>query len=338
MGSPLAPVLANLFLGHHENIWLNKYQGPSLQVYRRYVDDTFCLFNNEQDALVFFDFLNSQHPNIKFTMEKESNKMLAFLDVCISNKDPCNLLTSVYRKITFTGLLTNFYSFTSYSYKIGLIHTLVDRAYKINNTLAKFNDDVKKLFDIFKKNPYPEGLISRVVHSYLDNVHSSNNSKSATDTSTIYFKLPFLKLSNFTQRKVRMLAKKYCNNLNIKLAFSSFKIKNLLAVKDRVNKSLRSCIVYKFTCTGCNSVYIGETSRHLSTRVREHLFTDKNSHIFKHLKTSTPCKNLCSENCFKVLDSASNYHNLKIKEALHIMWERPNLNKQLQHYNISLSF
>ena len=60
---------------------------------RRYVDDTFCLFNNEQDALVFFDFLNSQHPNIKFTMEKESNKMLAFLDVCISNKDPCNLLS-----------------------------------------------------------------------------------------------------------------------------------------------------------------------------------------------------------------------------------------------------
>ena len=44
MGSPLAPVLANLFLGHYENIWLNKYQGPSLYFYRRYVDDTFCLF------------------------------------------------------------------------------------------------------------------------------------------------------------------------------------------------------------------------------------------------------------------------------------------------------
>ena len=151
MGSPLAPVLANLFLVHHENIWLNKYQGPSLQFYRRYVDDTFCLFNNEQDALVFFDFLNSQHPNIKFTTEKESNKMLAFLDVCISNKDPCNLLTTVYRKNTFTGLPTNFYSFTSYSYKIGLIRTLIDRAYKMNNTLAKINDDVKKLFDILKR-------------------------------------------------------------------------------------------------------------------------------------------------------------------------------------------
>ena len=62
-------------------------------------------------------------------------------------------------------------------------------------------------------------------------------------------------------------------------------------------------------------------------------------HIFKYLKNSTPCKNLCSETCFKVLDSASTYHNLKTKEALHIMWERPNLNKQLkyQNYNISLS-
>ena len=135
-----------------------------------------------------------------------------------------------------------------------------------------------------------------------------------------------------------MLAKKYYNNLTIKLPFSSFKSKNLLAIKDHVNKSLRSCVVYTFTCAGCNSVYIGETSHHLSTQVCEHLFTDTNSHIFKHLKTSTPCKNLCNENCFKVLDTASTYHNLKIKEALHIIWERPSLSKQLQHYNSSLSF
>ena len=131
-------------------------------------------------------------------------------------------LNVVYRKKTFTGLITNFYSFTSYSYEIGLIRTLFDRAYKSNNTLAKFNDDVKNLLDIFKKNRYPESLISRVVHSYLESVQSSNDSKSATDTSTLYFKLPFLKLSKFTQRKKSMLARKYCKNLNIKLAFFFF--------------------------------------------------------------------------------------------------------------------
>ena len=218
-----ALVLANLFLGHYENIRLNKYQGPSLHFYQRYAESTFCLYHNEQDALLFFDCLNSQHTNIKFTMEKESNKMLAFLDVYVNNKDPCNLLMSVYRKNTFTGLLTNFDSFTSYSYKIGFIRTLVDRAYKFNNTLAKFNDDVKILF---KNNQYPKSLISRVVHSYLESVQSSNVSKSANDTSTLYFKLPFFNSSKVTQRIVGMLAKNYYKNLNIKLAFSSFKIRN----------------------------------------------------------------------------------------------------------------
>ena len=142
--------------------------------------------------------------------------MLAFLDVCINNKDPCSLLMSVHRKKTISGLLANFFSFTSYSYKISLIRTLVDRAYKINNTLASFNDDVKKLFHILKRNQYLESLINRVVKSYLDNAQNSNTSASPTDASTIYFKLPFLSISNFTQRKVRMLAKTYCRNLNTK--------------------------------------------------------------------------------------------------------------------------
>jgi len=128
LDSPLAPVLANLFLGHHEKIWLKNYQGPFNLVYRRYVDDIFCIFDNENDAKLSFDFINSQHPNIKFTIEKESNKVLAFLDVCIDNNDPYCLKTSTNRKKTFTGLLTNFFSFTSFSYKIGLIRTLMDGA------------------------------------------------------------------------------------------------------------------------------------------------------------------------------------------------------------------
>ena len=61
MGSPLAPVLANLFLGHYENIWLNKYPGPTVHFYRRYVDDTFCLFNTEHDAISFFDFIKERY-------------------------------------------------------------------------------------------------------------------------------------------------------------------------------------------------------------------------------------------------------------------------------------
>ena len=46
MGSPLAPVLANLFMGHHEKRWLENYNS-GIEFYRRYVDDIFALFNTK---------------------------------------------------------------------------------------------------------------------------------------------------------------------------------------------------------------------------------------------------------------------------------------------------
>ena len=95
-------------------------------------------------------------------MEKESNNTLAFLDVFINNKDHSNLITLVYRKKTFTGLLTDFFSFTSSSYKLGLIQTLLDRAYKSNNTLLGVNEDVKKLSYILRKNQFPDRVIQNI--------------------------------------------------------------------------------------------------------------------------------------------------------------------------------
>ena len=87
MGSPLAPVLANLFVGHHEMKWLDTFPSEIL-FYRRYVDDTFCLFHTESDALLFFYFINSRHSNIRFTMEAESDNKLPFLDIYVDNTGP----------------------------------------------------------------------------------------------------------------------------------------------------------------------------------------------------------------------------------------------------------
>ena len=74
MGFPLAPVLAYLFTGHHERIWVENYKASSILFYRRYVDYTFCLFDTEHDATLFFDYFNDRHPNKRFKMEKEVNK------------------------------------------------------------------------------------------------------------------------------------------------------------------------------------------------------------------------------------------------------------------------
>ena len=45
----------------------------------------------------------------------------------------------------------------------------------------------------------------------------------------------------------------------------------LFGVKDPIPDGLRSCVVYKFACAGCNACYVGEITWHFSTRVCEHL-------------------------------------------------------------------
>ena len=82
------------------------------------------------------------------------------------------------------------------------------------------------------------------------------------------------------------MIKRYCNNIDIKLIFSSFKIGNLFSAKDPIPSNIRSSVVYKFSCAGCNAGYVGEITRHFSTRVREHLATDRASHVYKHLQQS----------------------------------------------------
>ena len=57
MGSPLAPILANLFMGHHEDLWLSNYSDSVVLFNHRYVDDTFGLFHSEHDAMSFLNYL-----------------------------------------------------------------------------------------------------------------------------------------------------------------------------------------------------------------------------------------------------------------------------------------
>ena len=118
--------------------------------------------------------------------------------------------------------------------------------------------------------------------------------------------------------------------------FTPFKISKFFSNKDSVTSALRSNLIYNFSCAGCNACYIGETERHLTTRINEHLFTDKKSHIYKHLQESESCKELANNDCFSILDYAKTSYQRKIKEALYIKWRKPSLNKQVKSYNITL--
>ena len=69
VGSPLAPVLANLFMGHNEKLWLKNFQGTPPSYYRRYVDDIFSVFNNSFEAKEFFNYFNTRTSSLPWRLK-----------------------------------------------------------------------------------------------------------------------------------------------------------------------------------------------------------------------------------------------------------------------------
>ena len=96
----LGPAFANIFVGYYESKLFQTTSKP--EMYYRYMDDTFVIFSNEDECDLFLDSLNSLHPSLRFTFEKESNLALPFLDVLVE-KSPSKFITSIYQKPTFTG-------------------------------------------------------------------------------------------------------------------------------------------------------------------------------------------------------------------------------------------
>ena len=335
MGSPLGPTMANIFMGKNEKDWIDGYQGQKPLFYRRYIDDIFCAFENETQVSSFFEYLNTRHSNIKFTLEKENQGALPFLDVLVKRIDGGCFTTTTYRKSTFTGLLTNFKSFVSFCYKKALVKTLFDRATKINSTEDGLNQDKKVITDTLLRNSFPRKLIENIKNAQSLATHE-NQVVSAQQCR--YFKLPYIgSFSTEAKRKLQQLASKYCKSVkSFKVIFTSQKIGSFFSSKQQLEKGQVSKIVYQFRCAGCNTRYIGETTRCFHTRAQEHLATDKKSVVFKHLKKMPLCKKLCDVSCFSILDKADTKYALKIKEAFHIGKQKPELNLQVKSLQVAL--
>jgi hypothetical protein len=87
MGTPMAPSAANLFMGWLEQRLLSESPVPvSTDFWRRFIDDIFLLWLAPDEELQsFFNYLNTAHPTIKFTMTSSTDSV-PFLDISISLK------------------------------------------------------------------------------------------------------------------------------------------------------------------------------------------------------------------------------------------------------------
>ena len=104
MGSPVSAVIANLVMEDVEHRALASVP-VSLSFWKRFVDDVIsAVSSNEIDILL--QHLNSIEPSIQFSVEREINGYLAFLDSNVHRTVEGKLETDVYRKPTHTDKYT----------------------------------------------------------------------------------------------------------------------------------------------------------------------------------------------------------------------------------------
>ena len=332
MGSPLGPTLANFFLGHIEKeLFSNIDFAPKF--YARYVDDTFCIFTNEEDKHKFLDHLNRQHPNLQFTMETATNK-LPFLDVEVSLTDS-GLETSVYRKATHTGVFLNYAAAVPQSWKRGAFYGMLHRASTICSTAATFNRELGRVKKMFWDNGYPVKFMDSIVSKFNEVRDLPPVTREALrrtpDLSALIIKLPWAGHSSYTFAKdiSRIISDKF--GIDVRAVYKSCKVGDSFQLKSSVPLPLSSNVVYQFNClVDPSKSYIGETERHLVTRASEHLdnSSDKRSAIKDHLFECVGCRSATVDN-FKVLRKCQTAAQVKRHEALLIRKVRPSFNVQL---------
>ena len=120
MSSPLGTILANVFVGSQEALFLKKRTCRRLYYCRRLF---FKSFKTRRSSVKFNSHLNQMNPALQFTSENEDNNQLPYLDVLVMRKS-YNLLTILFRKPTFSCHYVRWSSFCHDTQKIRLVETL----------------------------------------------------------------------------------------------------------------------------------------------------------------------------------------------------------------------
>ena len=346
MGNPLAPTLANFFLGCLEETLF----APELNMdkahpafYIRYVDDKFCVFREETNYETFFKSLNDMHPSLSFTVEM-GGKSLPFLDTRITlNSESFD--STVYRKTTNNDVIMNSSSIAPKQWKSGLIKFFLHRAHNLCSNDQLLIKEIAKLREIFYKNGYSNIFFDQVVQQYKEKIKLNEQTKlqqkeqeltreeemtekDEQNKTKMKLRIPYIGgASILFSKRIRRLIRNATND-DCQIIYETTKVKDHFKLKADVPKFLLTKVVYKFVCSrDANVTYIGYTNRTLKERVAEHRTSC--TAVSNHASNCPSCKNGISVDDFHVLKKCRNKYDTMIFEAMFIQRQNPVLNRQL---------
>lgn len=315
------------------------------------MDDVICITKKDEiDSKL--DKIDGLHESLKFTVEKEENNCLPFLDMKIIN-DNGDLSSAWYTKPTATGLTLNYHSLAPFKYKKSVIIGFVYRIYRSCSSWFWIHRGLEKAKSILLDNQYPISLIESVFHDTLEKIITKNNDCVSEETEAkvlddddefqsmdgeqdenedndgdeacllnVQDKDKFNFFLNYRGKVTDKFASSVKRlNLPLRIVMTLKKTKDCMPnLKTPVVDMLKSNVVYKITCPQCQLCYVGQTARHLVTRYKEHV--SPRGLLRKHFDE---CNVDPSFDAVSVLGKASNEKLLTL-EALFIKEIKPQLN------------
>ena len=331
MGSPISPIVANLFMEDQEVQAINTSSTPPT-LWKRFVDDTFTIIKKDSRNS-FLQHLNLIHPNIKFTCEEtRSDGSMPFLDILITPEEDGSLKTSVYRKPTHTDLYLQWDSHHTIPSKYSVAGTLYHRVETVCSYPQLLQEEEHHLFQAIKRCKYPTWAINRAkVSSQNPNQNTTRRNTNQSGQNNIsnqnlYMVIPYY-------QGLSESIKKSCKKFGVQVHFKGGQtIRNLfMALKDKDPITKKSGVIYRYKCDEieCDEEYIGESARTLAERFKEH--QKPPSPIYDHCNISGHKVNIDS---FTIVGREGQNLTRAIKEALFIRINDPSLNRNIGKYHL----
>jgi len=322
IGLSLMVVIAEAFLQHHERnaIEASRIMTPPicLKSFFRYVDDSHARFQSDEEATRFLDILNAQDTSIQYTVERESDEGLNFLDVNIKNNGTGRYEFSIHRKKAITNVQIKPSSCHDPKVLKGVFTGFVHRAFS-NCSPQHIEQELDFLVNVFVENGYTKSTLVDIVKQFRDK-HSGDvqedvdEVQQADSNSRQVVKLPWIP-------GLSLKLKRAFRKAGLKTVFKSGNnLQNILTSRNKTKLPINSNPgIYKVQC-GCGSTYVGETKLKVSTRINQHkknAFLGNRGHsgIADH---AIDCQNDVVWHEAETIKIESRYFFRKIRESLEI--------------------
>ncbi|CAM4834624.1 unnamed protein product [Rotaria magnacalcarata] len=149
---------------------------------------------------------------------------------------------------------------------------------KICSTHQALHDEFEFIRKLSFKNGYPIAFVESVIRRQLNLVYEPREIKPPKpETDIVVLRVPYYGNPShiYGKRVTTAVAAQYPLK-QVRVVYDvTARIGHNFTTKDKIPTELRSGVVYEATCPVCNEKYIGETCRHLKTRINEHLSYQK---------------------------------------------------------------